>query len=442
MIVSYKGLSASVTGGLASVVGIDGSPIVQVPDEGAYVDMTSHNYAINVRGDNTSDIFNGAWNPASSDNVVFVKAGDVMLVGDVVAPKDVFRTTPGDYPTVGDQTRSQTDAVMRVAFVSYVPTSGQLAPAAFGSMDDALVAALRGPLNAPDASLLPSVIDLSLWTDQENRTLDFDALEYIFDGFNGDCWNGWSTDNKTPARADLGGYGRNVAAWVSKACIFLASTESSASKLRLASLVTQRGIDLASAWATGRVGYANGGHNQGRTVQVVVAGIVLGMPTIATSPQWLMGDNTQEKSAFYPATPGQEWANDPSWDAMWQRTSDYTYGGTPIRLWEPPSNWTGPASLNGTEKWAFNGYYFPSCGANIGSAIFARLSGHEYVVGRSWVAGILDQYMTKPDAQTIADFLAAGISGKFGEEFPTPWAGVDTGIQKQVFDTLRAGYLI
>lgn len=426
--VSAYGLYADLINAVKVVTAANGCPIVQVPPGvigGPITTIASHNadgIAINIPGatEASSNIDRGTFPPMRK-----VYGGDVVILfKDSGFPGGTLWTS--NYPKEGSQSRSKNSASMAIAFVDYEPQEGQLFPPAVGDYRNPFVSFGRGLKILPEhikIDKLPSILrlgDIDLTTD--NTTVE--QLYSTFHKFCGDVWSNWSTDENTPALQHPG-YGRELAQWVSRWLLYLISDAPASDKMKLAIPLCEWGLTLAGAFTDGRFNFASGGHCQGRTPIIIMAGYLLDIPAMMDM-RWL-GNVFQERQMWY--NDGRSWWNDSTWKSFWQRTSDHRFGDIPEPWDQPPATW------NDHVKWALS-YYFHSAGANIGTAIVMRLLNLEDIIGKDFVKGILDQYMGNMSPEARLQMRNAGINDELGTEYPKPWFG--DGFQKQAFDQLRA----
>lgn len=368
---------------------------------------SQHGAMLNVPGNNavqvdTHDAFRG--------DSISVKPGDV-FVKTLSSNNTHVRTT--DWPQFGNQSRSRISEAMAVAFVDYKPVEGQLFPPPIGRDTNPIINFLRSKPITKDIlkfDKLKSIYDLSKVTNLPG----WDTLEEVFSDFWLEGYDGWNTDTQTPALQHPG-YGRDLASWVSKGLLYLNSTEPLEKKKKLATYMVDQGLALAGAFADGRVHQANGGHMQGRKALLVLAGYLLNIPQMS-NPNWL-GHIFQEDH-MHRKDSDLWWFED--WDVFWRRASEYKH---PCN--EHPDGWTE------NQKWAFQGYYWHACGANIGTAMAMSAMGLSKGMGQDFIEGIR-QYVVGPPDEAKEDVKNAGMTIPWGMDFPHPWNG--PGMQKQLFD--------
>lgn len=418
-------ITFEVDGHQRAEVAHNGGFVIQIPTAGAqFVGTDADGVAKNVPGQNEDQDLDRSF---LSDTLV--KPGDVLLLW---RDSESSGQWTSDWPEDGNTSQSRNRHCLPVAFVAYPPTPGQLFPPAVGRADNPLLQFGRThQLLKSHIKLdrLPRLFKLSEWNDEENSPLTRELLENSCRPFAGEYVSkSWGTASVTPGVGNEG-YGQYVAAWTARRLLYLVSDATDEEKIDVAAGVCQRGLSLAGAYMDGKCDMANGGHFQGRTAMMIAAGVMLGIGPMA-DPRWL-GNRFQERHAFY--RDGRSWWHDPEWVSLWQRTSDYRWGGFPVRLENDPSQWT---EGHGGEKWAMQGYYQPTCASNIGTAIAMRLMKREQAIGVDFVRGILDQYMVGPSADAKNQLLDAGVNIAWGDDYPKPWTG--TGIQRQAYDQLKA----
>lgn len=373
-------------------------------------------------------------NPAGDESNPFKTTGRLTAIqpGEVLCIFTENKSSPAhywqsDWPELGDESRSRYDNAIAIAAVEYEPRPDQFFPCAIGRPSNPLIQfARQNRITTWDLKLdrLPRVFPYR--GDGNPQGITFELVAGVFGGFCGELFAGWNTDNFTPAYQHPG-YGRNLALWTSRAALLLCSNVEPEMKRELAHAVVQWGLDLGGAFVDGRKHIANGGHMQGRTMLVMLAGHLLGIPQLE-DPSWL-GLSFQERSMWYESP--QPWWDSPGWKHFWQRTSDHRWGATPEPLHKPPVQWSS------SDLWAFGGYYEHAAGANIGTAIVARLLGLEGAIGRSFCAGILDQFMNGPPSLTFDAMLVdRGVKVPWCMEWKRPQDGMP-GFQESCYRHLR-----
>lgn len=235
---------------------------------------------------------------------------------------------------------------------------------------------------------LPRVIDLS----SIPNVPPISYYEGLFKDFCGDCWGEWSTDTRTP---DLQhpGYGTYLASVVSQAMVMLCSKIDNAQKKNLAILMTQWGIDLASAFSDGRDNsHPTGGHMAGRKALVMLAGWLLKSHPLMY-PNAFIGKMFMEDNAF----------TEHGW--RHSETAGYPSAG----LWDPSKN--TPMS-----------YIDQVTGSQIGIALGMALLGLTPSYGLDhfqwcdwWISDSLSA--SGRFFPVKANYLAAGMNPSFGEDY-------------------------
>jgi hypothetical protein len=391
----------TVEGHLSAVQTRDGSWIVQVPANGS-ARITAYSTtdglsgaALNVRGTNQADI-----HTQQLVLPLFVVPGDALVVtSTATGSRDAYWPVPG---------RSAIDEAMAVVFVSYPAIPGLLRPPAIG---DGFLARLLRSEPIPEAmvnmSRLPNVIDVDSlpvsWAAWGAAKPDFPYLVALLQPFGGECYDGWSTDTRTP---DLQhpGYGSAYASIVSQALVMLCSTAPTAQKLPLALAVTQRGLDLVGAFCDGRLNYPSGGHMQGRKALIVACGHLLGIVPIA-DPVTYIGPRFQE-DGYFETTPSAWWFG-AGWTAGWRFELPSPFDGS--QLHNPPSTW-GPVAAPAHDSWAWmvNGYMSTVLGSQVGTALAMHLMGREREMGTAFYR-MIHEWMYAPPSAAQAQISAVGI---------------------------------
>ena len=288
-------------GHLDAVQTRDGSWIVQVPLSGAQIRSHTGGAMLNVRGTNTVDI-----HTATIALPCAVAPCDALLVA-------VPGTGRGDY--WGVPGRSACTEMMAVVFVPYAVSSELLRPPALGnSWLSRFFRSVPIPESAVRMDRLPSVVDVQAlpvqWSSWGAAEPTIPYLTGLLRRFGGDCYDGWSTDTRTPDRQHPG-YGSYYASVVSQSLVQLCSTASTEAKRPLAIAIAQRGLDLVGAFADGRRQLVLGGHCAGRKALIVACGHLLGVEALA-DPSSIVGPVFQEDLCYQP---GAWWFG---WQATWR----------------------------------------------------------------------------------------------------------------------------
>ena len=400
-------ISVVISGHLGKVQTRDGGWIVQVPNSGAEIREYSTTdgdvgAALNVRGSDTVEI-----NSRSLDLPTAVVPLDALVIAstyDSSQGREEYWSVPG---------RSAVDEMMAVVFVPYAAQPNLLRPPAVGN--SWLSRFFRGhpiPEAAIDVARLPSVIDIEAmginWQLWGHQRPSFEYLTGMLGAFGGDCFDGWSTDTKTPDFQHPG-YGSYYSGVVSQALVSLCSTDSDADKLPLAIAVAQRGLDLVGAFADGRFNYPNGGHAQGRKALLIMCGYLLKVRPFE-NPNRYIGLRFQEDSAFNEGT----WWFGGGWNAVWGFNTSEGFNGSGFA--NPPSTWGDPNSPNHS-TWAWTTAYMNQvCGSQVGTAIAMHLCGLEDEMGLNYMH-MIEQWMEGPPQSAIEELAAAGIEYDWGTDY-------------------------
>ena len=401
-------ISVVIRGHLSKVRTRDGGWIVQVPATGAEIleyDTThgSAGAALNVRGDNTTAIHN--------QNLTLPTA---VIPRDALIVTSTYNSSQGRAEYLNTPGRSAVDEMMPVVFVSYMARPGLFRPPAVGN--NWLARFFRGaplPEAAMDMSRLPSVIDIDNlpvnWTAWGGARPSIEFLTSLFRPFGGDCYDGWSTDTKTP---DLQhpGYGTYHAGAVSQALVTLCGIESIEEKHPLALAIAQRGLDLVGAFSDGRYNYPNGGHSQGRKALVMTCGFLLKVRPFQ-NPNRFIGKQFQEDNAYRAGT----WWFGGGWNAIWGFNTSAQFNGSMFS--QHPSTWGDPNSPNhSTWAWAARGYIGQGCGCQIGTALAMHLMDLEEEMGVNYMR-MIEQFMDGPPAAANEVLVGLGIDIDWGKDY-------------------------
>ena len=377
-------------GGVASYCGT----MVQ-PSSPAGVEILSYTYA--VPGTARQVI-----NPVPvNDNVAItstVAVGTRLQALDslVVLFTRTTRPTPTPYSAI--------DESLAIVVVPYGPLTGLddvlIRPTAIGNPNNSLVAAMRGaPLVFDNATIgnLPAVVDIdalpTTWGTFGNDRPNIDTYLARWAGFCGELWKGWGTASFTPSQQHPG-YGAAMSALTSESLLLLVSTEDAAKRRTLGYRMTQWGVDLFGAFASGRDDKADGGHMQGRKALVVLAGHLLESEALA-NPTALFPGQFNEDEQFYTASPAWPWG----WPYGYRGHSDYAWN-----LSSPVASW----NVNVL-------YYLPRyfgqevMGTQIGCAVAMRILGRTAEMGTGHY-GMVAQWMTGPSAPDLAAMAAVSTS--------------------------------
>jgi hypothetical protein len=301
---------------------------------------------------------------------------------------------------------------MAVVFVPYAVGPGLLRPPAIGNSYLArFFRSLPIAESVVNLDRLPAVVDVQAlgvnWASWGAAEPTIPYLTGLLRRFGGECYDGWSTDTRTPDWQHPG-YGSAYASVVSQAMVQLCSTISGTETKRpLALAVVQRGLDLVGAWCDGRRNYPLGGHSAGRKALVVVTGHLLGVEAFA-DPSSIVGAAFQEDLAYQP---GQWWFG--GWNATWR----YRVEPMPKTLADPPATWgAADATQHDSLAWQVAGYMPQVVGAQVGTALAMRLMGRT----REWSAqadAMVAQWMAGPPAAAKAQLDAAGLTFPWGTDY-------------------------
>ena len=389
-------VSATVTGHLGAAQTRDGSWLVQLPPTGGSVVAVSHGAMLNVRGTNTTDV-----HTATLALPAAVVPGDALVVAMPGSGRGDYWDVPG---------RSACTRMLAVVFVPYAVRSDLLRPPAIGnSWLSRFFRTVPIPESAVRLDRLPSVVDVQKlgvdWSSWGASEPTIPYLTALLRRFGGECYDGWSTDTRTPDQQHPG-YGSYYASVVSPTGVQLCSTAPLEVKRPLALAVTQRGLDLVGAFADGRRQVALGGHCAGRKALVVLAGHLLGVDAFA-DPSSIVGPVWQEDLAY---TPGAWWFG---WSARWR----YRVEPMAKTLADPPSMWGDVAAQqHDSLAWQVAGYMPQVVGSQIGTAHCMRLLGRT----REWspsADAMVQQWMSGPPAGADAQLRAAGIALPWGTDY-------------------------
>lgn len=385
----------------------DGGWIVHVPQTGARIleYSTSDGSAgavLNLRGNANVEIQNQ--NLSMPQNVTTRDALIVASTYNSSQGREQYWSAPG---------RSAVDEMMAVVFVPYVAQPNLLRPPAVGN--NWLARFFRGhpiPEAAVDVARLPSVIDIEAmginWQLWGHQRPSIQYLTGMLGAFGGDCFDGWSTDTKTPDFQHPG-YGSYYSGVVSQALVSLCSTDSDEDKRPLAIAVAQRGLDLVGVFADGRYNYPNGGHAQGRKALLIMCGYLLKVRPFE-DPNRFIGLKFQEDGAFRAGT----WWFGGGWDAVWGFKTNPPFNGEGFAT--PPSTWGDPHSpTHSTFAWT-TAYMNQVCGSQVGTAVAMHLCGLGDEMGVSYMR-MITQWMEGPPQSAINELAAAGIEYAWGTDY-------------------------
>lgn len=177
-------------------------------------------------------------------------------------------------------------------------------------------------------------------------------------------WPNWNSTYLHPALHDNPGYGREISSKIGRAALLLNLNYTNAQKEKLLIGIVQRGIDIYGISVNGGGFDADGGHNSGRKLPMLMAGLVLNDSAILARANSFFAEDRQH---FYVAQA----------DVDLPRKIDADYR-------EPYT-----AAMIGTPEWSANHYGMPEyaganwgipyrnvCGSgNVGMALAARIMG-------------------------------------------------------------------
>lgn len=270
-------------------------------------------------------------------------------------------------------------------------------PPAIGSPTNPSIAALRATALVFDNATidaLPSIIDVDAielpapqnWGSWNNARPLLSTYLDQFEGFCGELWYGWGTFYGTPALQHPG-YGTVMGAYVGEALMMMLSTDDAGQRRELARRLTQWGVDLVGAFASGRVDVANGGHMQGRKALVVLSGYLLGMPWVDATGA--LGAVFNEDDNFFTGAPAWVWG----WPYGYRGHHD-----TVVTIQNAIATW--PTSAGSSAYYLHN--YMPQvCGVQIGTALAMRLLGLTAQMGVAH-DGMIAQWMEGPAPADVA----------------------------------------
>lgn len=310
--------------------------------------------------------------------------------------------------------RSSVMEALGIVFVPYDTGPGLLSPPAIGNgpiarflRSEPIPESLVDLDRLPRAVHVPSLpVNWQAWGAAE-PTIDY--LTRLFAPFGGELYDGWSTDTRTPDRQHPG-YGSYYASVVSQALVQLCSTISNEYKKPLAIALCNRALDLAGAFGDGRIGFANGGHCQGRKALIVLFGHLLDNRYFS-DPNSIIGKVFQEDDCFH----ARQWWRD-NWTSGWKfNNANVEMDGS--KLTQPPSTWGSAASLShNTFAWAFNGYLSQVVGCQVGTALAMFLMNKTREMGIDHFK-MVQQYMKGPSPEMDAELRAAGINIDWGTDY-------------------------
>lgn len=375
----------------------DGNPIVHVG--GDTVTVTAHDADLawlNVRGD-----VEGM--PLHRSLPIEVRAGDSLILAKEGMPM-VPRNTYHDAPC-----KSEIHRMGVVTFVNYPQRSESTFRVA--GIGGGMIGSIMRNFEVPSAWLrldkLPSVVTIP---PEKMRTM-VPYLEGIFAGFNGEVRDGWGTETITPAFQHPG-YGSYLSSCVSLGLTALCSTMPVTQKRKLAERMVQWGLDLAGAFADGRVNTSNGGHMQGRKALIILAGHLLNIPQMADPDA--INPHFQETQGYETKDRGWWWGG--TWRHVW-----HPFGrGSGNFVEVNPATWSHDATMpNGQtrrgERFRLS-YMNQVLGGQVGTALAMRLMGLQRQMGTAFI-GAVGQWMEGPPAHAMATLAAEGMTFPWGTDY-------------------------
>lgn len=340
-----------------------------------------------------------------NDNVPYtslVPTGTFLQEKDSLVVGFTWSTRPSPTPY------SANDEIFALVVVPYgsldnSQASTRLRPTAIGNPSNSVVNTIRSTeLLFDNATIdaLPSVIDLDtiaahlpsgVWGTFGNSRPDIDDYITWFSRFCGELWTGWGSASYTPSQQHPG-YGAAMASMTGEGLMLAVSTEDAAKRRELARRMSQWGIDLMGAFASGRADRADGGHYQGRKALIVLALHLLESAFDATT---LFPGQFNEDLQFPTGSPAWVWG--------WP----YGYVGKteqPCNLSDPIASWNASAV-----------YYLPQyfqqevCGTQVGCAVAMNILGLREKMGAAHY-GMMAQFMEGPTAENQALMTARSAS--------------------------------
>lgn len=356
-------------------------------------------------------------------------AGDVAIIAlskpsgtDVAAgPRPSYWSVPGD---------SFVDEMLNVMFVGYPRDAATPRLRPFGLGADPELRQLRGRFalreDKIDLSRLPSVIELGSLQGVDVPT--WAEMESLVSDFCGEVRDGWGTRYVTPDLQNPG-YGSHKQGFYSQCYVMLCSTESSATKRKLARSLVQWGLDLAGAYHDGRLTEPNGGNIQGCKGLIILAGHLLDIRAMRDPDAWLGEDRFADSMRVGPFDPGvttggtaseepvpaRWWFGTPDWPYRW----DFLPGGWGEFQRRPPGTWTTIAqSGHGSQEFGMQ-YLNQVAGCHVGQALAFELMGLRAEMGEGYMR-FIEQWMTGPPPAArdqLAAVSAALGALRWGEDY-------------------------
>lgn len=384
----------------------DNNPIVHIGNDTATVTAHDADLAwLNVRGDveGMPPVAHLNIEVRAGGSLILAKSGPPMVprIGqyhDAPCKSEIHRmgvVTFVNYP-------QRSDATFRVAGVG-------------GGMIGGILRNYEVPMGWLSMSKLPSVVHID---PAKLRDL-LPYLGRIFGGFNGEVRSGWGTETITPAFQHPG-YGSYLSSCVSLGLTVLCSTIPVTAKRKLAELMVQWGLDLAGAFADGRVNTSNGGHMQGRKALIILAGYLLNIPQMADPDA--INPNFQETQGYETKDRGWWWGG--TWKHVW-----HPFGrGSGSFVGVHPATWSHDATMpNGNvqrgERFRLS-YMNQVLGSQVGTALAMRLMGLQRQMGTAFI-GAVGQWMEGPPENIRMDLASEGMTFPWGTDYTVgPGAGI------------------
>lgn len=321
---------------------------------------------------------------------------------------------------------SVNDEIMPINVVSYGPLTGMgdslIRPTAIGNPNNSTVAFLRAsPIlwDNPTSASLPSVVDITAlgpnigpaspggptgWGIFGNPRPDVDDCISAFSGFCGELWNGWNSHGYTP-HLQHPGYGGSMSSMVGQALLVVVSKEDATKRRTLARKMTQWGIDLMGAYASGRIEGADGGHYQARKPLVVLA---LHLLETGLSANTLFPGVFNEDNQFYTESNAWVWG----WPYGYRGKTD-----APTNIRDPISSWST------TTRFYLTQYFRQEvCGTNVATALAMQILGLTSEMGVAQ-RGMMAQWVEGPTPANKAAMIAHDPAYDFdwGGTYNTDW---------------------
>lgn len=385
----------------------DNSYYVQIPASGASIASCNLPGFKNVRGTNT------ALPGVAATLLGSIVPGDTITVftPNASATRTAYWDVPGR-PSV------HANAVSLV-FGAFPPTANMLRPPGIGQ--DPFTLLLRSNLiseSQVNLSKLPSIVNVASlpvsWGSFGKAEPTISYLTALLRDFGGECWDGWSTDDKTPDYQHPG-YGTYYSSVISQALVQLCSTATVAEKAPLAYAMVQRGLDLAGAFSDGRVNYSLGGHMQGRKALLILAGHLLDLGPLY-NPTLYIGNKFQEDIAFFET----RWWHTCECMAGWRYNAD-TAAADGSLLKSHPNSW-GSVSTTSTWAWFIDSYLSQVIGSQIGTALGMRLLNSVSQMS-IYLDKMTDQWMKTAPISMSGDLTSVSINLPWGEDYAVSHGG-------------------